>query len=178
VTFGVAAPYLPGMKAWACAAVLGACALGMSACAGGHSGRSATTGDTKTDAIQLHESNYNSLSPQLQNFVRSMLKSNAPGRLNEIDVYGPGSRAALVKASSGDVVAESNKEQKERFYLIVLHGHFVCDSCSGPAGATPPHGTIETRVWSAAEGGTDVGISSSLPAAMSQLHRLATLTIS
>lgn len=108
-----------------------------------------------------------------------MIKNGPPdGPVRRIDVYGPGSRAALVKASSGDIVVESPREQKMRFYLVVLHGRFVCNGCSGPAGAGPPHGTIETRVWSPAEGGTDFGISNSLPAAMSRLHRLATITLS
>ena len=72
----------------------------------------------------------------------------------------------------------SPREAKERFYLVVLHGRFVCNGCSGPAGHKPPHGTIETHVWSAAEGSTDFGIGSSLPAAVSRLQRLATIRLS
>jgi hypothetical protein len=98
--------------------------------------------------------------------------------VNEIDLYGPGSRRALVKASSGDLVVESPRERKQSFYLIVLHGRFVCDSCTGPASAKPPHGTIETRVWSPVAGGTDFGFGHSLPAAVSRLHRLAKITLS
>jgi hypothetical protein len=163
------------MRALACAAVLVACVLGLPACASGHSG----SNQSSTDAIQLHESGYNSLPLSLQNFIHSAIKNGPPdGPVREIDVYGPGSRAALVKASSGDVVLESPGELKQRFYLIVLHGNFVCSDCTGPAGAKPPQGTIETHVWSRAEGSTDFGISHSLPAAVSQLHRLATITLS
>jgi len=57
----------------------------------------------------------------------------------------------------------SPREAKERFYLVVLHGRFVCNGCSGPAGHKPPHGTIETHVWSAA---------------VSRLQRLATIRLS
>lgn len=160
------------MRAQVCAAVL--IALGASACGGSHS----RANQSSTDAIQLHASGYNSLGPSLRNFIRSMIASPADGPMNEIDVYGPGSRAALVKASSGDVVVESPREAKLRFYLIVAHGRFVCGGCSGPAGHKPPHGTIETHVWSQAEGGTDFGIGSSLPDAVSQLHRLAVIKLS
>lgn len=154
-------------------AVLIASALGTSACAGSHTG----SNQSSTDAIELHEAGYNSLPPSLQHFVHSIEAGAVDGTVHEIDVYGPGSRAALVKASSGDLIKESPSERKG-FYLIVLHGQFVCTGCTGPAGSKPPHGTIETHVWSRAEGSTDFGISSSLPAAVSQLHRLATITIS
>jgi hypothetical protein len=163
------------MKAVVGAAVLIAIALGTSACAGSHSGRN----QSSTDALQLHESTDGSLPQPLRNFIHSIKTAGPPnGPVNQIDVYGAASREALVRASSGEFVAESPRELKQRFYLIVLHGHFACDACSGPAGAKPPHGTIETHVWSPAEGSTDFGISNSLPAAMTHLHRLATITIS
>ena len=75
-------------------------------------------------------------------------------------VYGPNSRYLLVKAASGDLVEKLARERKG-FYLIVLHGHFVCRSCSRPAGsrAKPPHGGIATEVWSAKAGNTDFGLS-------------------
>lgn len=84
-----------------------------------------------------------------------------------VAVYGPGSRRALVKASSGDLVQEIPAERKG-FYLIVLHGHFVAGS--HPAGTNALRGTVETQVWSAKEGVTDTGISNRLPAAVSQLR--------
>ena len=31
-------------------------------------------------------------------------------------------------------------------YLLVLHGHFVCSGCSGPAGHKAPHGDVITTV--------------------------------
>lgn len=82
-------------------------------------------------------------------------------------------------ASSGDRVLETPSQAKERFYAIVLHGWFSnCLSCNHPAERKPKHGTIETRVWSAAAGTTDYGISKSLPAAMSGIHRVARFTMS
>jgi len=126
----------------------------------------------------VHASGYNSLTPPLQNSIRSRMAASTDGPINEIDVYGPGSRAALVKASSGDIVVMSPREARLRFYLIVARGRFVCDGCSGPAGHKPPHGTVETRVWSRAEGGTDFGIGGGLPSAVSRLHRLAVIKLS
>ena len=161
------------MKALACTFVLVACALGASACASSHSANN----QSSTDALQ-RESTSGSLSQPLRNFIHSMIKAGAAGGpVNAIDVYGPASRETLVAASSGDWTYVSPREQKERFYLVVLHGHFVCDDCSGPARRKPLHGTIETRIWSQAAGGTDFGFSSSLPPAMSRLHRLALITL-
>ena len=103
---------------------------------------------------------------------------DAPGNsLQSIDVYGPGSRSALVKASSGDVVNPSATDIKNApFYLFVLHGQFTCTDCSGPAGSKPPRGTIETFVWSPKGGGTDFGIGHSVPAAVGQLNLMAQIT--
>lgn len=115
----------------------------------------------------------------LQKFIHSTVTTSTSGNsFDEVDVYGPGSRTALVKASSGDIVYESTKEETMRFYLVVAHGHFVCDECSGPPGHKPPRGTIETFVWSAQEKSTDFGIQNGLPAAVSHLHRLAEIKYS
>lgn len=83
-----------------------------------------------------------------------------------VEVFGPGSRRALVKASSGDLVQKIAAERKG-FYLIVLHGHFVAGS--HPQGSKAPRGTLETQVWSATEGVTDTGISNRLLAAVYRL---------
>lgn len=162
------------MRGSACAAVVIASALAASGCASGRAAHNQST----TDAIQLHEVGYNQLSPKLQNFIRSMIRDTADGHVTEIDVYGPATRAALVKASSGDEVLPAGRESTAPFYLIVSHGRFVCQGCRGPAGAKPPQGTIETRVWSPAAGSLDFGIQSSLPAAVSLLNRLAVIQIS
>jgi hypothetical protein len=111
------------------------------------------------------------------NQIRSILKTSpasGTGSVRKIEVYGPGSRSALVKASSGGLVVESASERKARFYLIVLHGSFVGDA---PHGTEAPHGTIETKVWSPTEGLTDVGVSPFLPGGVSRLHRLAVIRL-
>ena len=97
--------------------------------------------------------------------------------VTQVEVYGPASRLALVRASSGSWVSESPRERKAPFYLIVVYGKFVCHSCSVPPGATPPRGTIETTIWSPTIGGTDFGLSDHLPAAVSRLHRVAVIHV-
>jgi len=171
VTFAGAAAYLHGMKPLACAAAVLASALAASGCAGSHPAYH----QSSTDAIQLHVSGYSQLSPKLQDFIRTTIRDSPNGHATKIDVYGPGTRAALVKASSGDIVYPTGGEATEPFYLIVLQGHFVCGSCSRPAGAAAPQGTIETHVWSPTAGSLDFGIQHSLPPAVSLLNHLATI---
>lgn len=162
------------MRALACAAAVIASTFAASGCASSHVAHQ----QSSTDAIRLHESGYNQLSLKLQNFIRSTIRDSPDGHVTEIDVYGPGTRAALVKASSGDVVYPTGREATERFYLIVSRGNFVCQECSAPAGAKPPQGTIETHVWSPVAGSRDFGIQSTLPAAVSRLKRLAVIQLS
>ncbi len=120
-----------------------------------------------------------SLPKSLRSFVHStMSDSTKDNRIDSINVYGPGSRTALVKASSGGIVYPQGNEVNDTFYLLVLHGHFNCLSCSAPARGKPPTGTIETRVWSPQEGSTDFGISGSVPSAVAKLHQLAAITAS
>jgi hypothetical protein len=118
------------------------------------------------------------LPPRLLKVIGRMIRTPAgsPDRssVKRIEVYGPGSESALVRASSGDLVPAS-PDRKAGFYLIVLHGRFVCESCSGPANAKPPHGTIETTVWSPVVGATDFGLSNRLRTAVPRLHRLAVI---
>ena len=165
------------MKVLACAALLLAIALGASGCAGSGRPSSAST-TTKTAQSGLHESFSHPVPKALRAFIHSLVTGPGNGPIHELEVYGPGSRTALVKASSGDVVVESAQELKMPFYLVVARGRFVCDSCSGPPGHKAPHGTIETWVWSAQEKSTDFGFSSGLPGTMSHLHRIAAVTLS
>lgn len=152
------------MKRSARAALLAVVVLAATACTGGHK-----PGPHATGVSSLPKP----VRKQLQSYVRAARHSTADTSVQTIEVYGPGSRTALVRASSGDVVEKS----KGQYYLFVLHGHFICTDCSGPAGAKPPHGTIETYVWSPTAGGTDFGIANSLTPAISSLHRLALMTL-
>ena len=78
--------------------------------------------------------------------ARGAARSLGGRSVKTAQVYGPDSRYLLVKASSGDLVG---KNAGKGFYLIVLHGHFVCGGCTGPvAGAKPARGKIATEVWS------------------------------
>lgn len=138
------------------AGVLVAVTLALSACGGSHA-------VTITDAAP--GSVHTSLPAPLVRLIHSFSKDKSV-TAKRVEVYGPGSRRALVKASSGDLVQKIAAERKG-FYLIVLHGHFVAGS--HPPGTKAPRGTVETQVWSATEGVTDTGISNRLPAAVYRL---------
>jgi hypothetical protein len=141
------------MKMLTGSAVLVAATLALSACAGGHK----VTVRTGSKLVHL------ALPAPLLKLIHSFRTDRS---VTAFEVYGPGSRRALVKASSGDLVQKIPAERKG-FYLIVLHGHFVAGS--HPAGTKAPRGTVETQVWSAKEGVTDTGISNRLPAAVYRL---------
>ncbi len=113
----------------------------------------------------------------LMSYIRGAVKSSN-GTVSSVAVYGPGSRRRLVQASSGAGITESPKEKTMRFYLVVVNGSFVCTGCSVPRGSKPPHGTVETYVWSAEERGTDFGISNSAGPGVSGLRHLATVAVS
>jgi len=142
--------------------VLIAAGLTLSACGGSHM-------TTVTARDLVHTTLPAPLVKRLTAIAKSTARSLGDTSVKTAQVYGPDSRYALVKASSGDLVQKTVRERKG-FYLIVLHGHFVCDSCTGPAGAKAPRGTIATDVWSPKAGGTDFGLSDHLPAAMSHLR--------
>jgi hypothetical protein len=125
----------------------------------------------------LHSAAYRALPLSLRTYIHSTLARANDGPTHQIDVYGPGRHAALERAAMGDIVRDP--ERKKDFYLIVQHGQYVCTSCSGPpGGGKPPHGMVETTVWSTTRGGTDWGIAPELPASMSSLHPIAVITLS
>ena len=132
-------------------AVLVAITLEASACAGGHR-----------------------LSAPLQKRIAAMARNRASSlgdaSVKTAQVYGPATHVALVQASLGQRVSESTHERNARFYLIVLHGHFVCHGCPGPSAAAP-RGTIATQVWSPTVGYGDFGLRGGLPASMSRLGK-------
>lgn len=139
------------------AGVLVGATLALSACGGSH--KVVTTTDHNPGPVRT------ALPAPLLKLIHSFSKdSNVTAK--RVEVYGPGSRRALVKASSGDLVQKIAAERKG-FYVIVLHGHFVAGS--HPAGTKAPRGTVETQIWSAKEGVTDTGISNRLPAAVYRL---------
>jgi hypothetical protein len=135
--------------------VLVVTALALSGCGGSH-------GTTALPA---------SLVQQFAAQARDLSKGLGDPSVKTAQVYGPNSRSALVQASSASAIPRTG--HRKRYYLIVIHGHFVCRSCSGPAmRAKPLKGTIATIVWSVKAGrSTDFGFSRTLPKAMSQLGR-------
>lgn len=77
----------------------------------------------------------------------------------------------------GDIV--NDPSSKKDFYLVIQQGRYACGSCSTPGPpAKPPHGTVETSVWSPNSDIGDWGIGTKLPATMSHLHPIAVITIS
>ena len=68
---------------------------------------------------------------------------------------------ALRSATPGDFV--SNRRAIP-VYLVTIHGHFVCDTCTGPAGAKAPRGTyISVVVDAKSFTGMDFGLSPKQP---------------
>jgi hypothetical protein len=149
------------MRASTGAGLLIVATIALSACGAGHR---ATIDSRSRVATELPAP----LVKRITAKARSLAASLGDSSVKTAQVYGPGSRFALVKASSGDLVQKLARERKG-FYLIVLHGHFVCDSCSGPAQAKPPRGTIAAVVWSPRAGGTDFGLGNQ-PVATSHLR--------
>ncbi len=141
------------MKMLTGSVVLVAAALALSACGG--SSMVAVNAGPDLVQVTLHPSLWKPIRAE----ARSMAKSLGDPSVKTAQVYGPDSRYLLVKASSGDLVQKIARERKG-FYLIVLHGHFVCHGCSRPPGSTakPPQGKIATEVWSPKTGQTDFGI--------------------
>lgn len=134
------------MKTLTALGVFVALTLALSACGGGHNAISALPpSGLPTPLVK-----------RLASEARGMARSLRDASVKTAQVYGPDSRYLLVKASSGDLVG---KNTGEGFYLIVLHGKFVCGGCTGPsAAAKPARGKIATEVWSPKTGQTDFGI--------------------
>ena len=159
------------MKALAGAAVLVASTLVLSAC--GVSAR-AISGGPRLFAVSTTLPA--PLAKRLAAEARGTARSLGDPSVKTAQVYGPDSRYLLVKASSGDLVQKVASERKG-YYLIVLHGHFVCRGCTGPApGAKPARGRLATEVWSPKTGQTDFGIGNK-PAAMSHLRGPAVVAL-
>jgi hypothetical protein len=125
---------------------------------------------------KLHPTLPRSLAKRLAAEARGMARSLGDPSVKTAQVYGPDSRYLLVKSSSGDLVKKMARERKG-FFLIVLHGHFLCHGCSVPPGGKQPRGRIATQVWSPKTGQTDFGIGNR-PAAMSHLRGPTVIQIS
>src|SRR5436309_817273 len=148
------------MRTLGLAALVGLVLAG-AGCGGGQShvaNASMRPGGILVSGGELHPTLPARLAKRLAAEARDTAKSLGDPSVKTAQVYGPNSRYALVKASSGDLVQRTARERKN-FYLIVLHGHFVCGGCTGPvAGAKPARGKIATEIWSLKTGQTDFGL--------------------
>lgn len=172
------------MKGLNGAAVLLALTLVLSACASGRTAASGTPSQGGTTGAasnsQVRVLSGQPLPAPLLKRIAAVAWSTAMSlgdTPRTVQVYGPDSRYVFVKASSGDLVQKTAAERRG-FYLIVVRGQFVCDSCSGPPGANPPRGTIMTDVWSPRAGGTDFGVSDRLGPGMARLQGERTISLS
>jgi hypothetical protein len=100
--------------------------------------------------------------------------SSPRGTVREIDVYGPGTHAAIEQAVMGDIIDDHDPTRD--FYAVVLRGRFVRTLPSSPRPMEPMHVTSVESVWSARKGETDTGFGSDPPSATSHLHPLAVIT--
>jgi hypothetical protein len=121
------------------------------------------------------------LSTPLQKRIAAMAREKASAlgdpSVKTAQVYWPASHVALLSASLGQRVSETSREPKARFYLIVLHGHFVCRGCPHLR-APSPHGTIATQLWSPTVAGYDAfSLGRSLPASISNLGKPNVITL-
>src|SRR5437867_10707677 len=124
----------------------------------------------------------NHLSAHVKKQIAAMTRKEAASlgdaSVKTAQVYGPDSAVALDEASSGHRISASAQEPRGRFYLIVLHGDFVCDACPRPTGGQSPHGRIATQIWSpTAPGYGDFGLRHSLPASMSRLGKPTVISL-
>lgn len=93
------------------------------------------------------------------------------------EVYGPASHGAIENASSPEFVSES-PHGSGAWYLIVLHGHFVCNCPMPPGAKGPPRGKIAMEVWSPkTSAGTGFSVGNRLPAAVSHLSGPVTVDL-
>jgi hypothetical protein len=124
------------MKSVAAAAALSAALLAASGCGGSSHG----------SASALHRA-----SMVARNIARSLDDPSA----KTAEVFGPASYTALVNASQN---VSSTAHRSGSFYLLVLHGRFVCAWCSRPPGGKSPTGRTVTQIWSPAAGRLDLSI--------------------
>jgi outer membrane murein-binding lipoprotein Lpp len=115
--------------------------------------------------------NSHRLSAPLQKRIAAAARERAAAlgdaSVKTVQVYGPAPYAAIEEASSA---GRGVDEPKGRFYLLVLHGHFVCHSCAGVLGGRPPRGTIARFTWSPTTAGYEIfGLGQSLPASITRL---------
>jgi hypothetical protein len=104
----------------------------------------------------------------LREFIHSWIRDFPGGTIDRIDVFGPGARAALVRASMGNHLDDKSTGS----YLVVIHENSVCSGCIRPHPGLPAYYRIDIAVWSWSKGPTDWAIRKTLLPAVKKLHRL------
>lgn len=78
---------------------------------------------------------------RLEAMVRSAAKASGDAHPTSATVYASRRHEANIAAGAGSGIPGT-----QPVYLVVVRGNFVCDACTGPAGAAPPHGHVITMV--------------------------------
>src|SRR5262249_3842187 len=73
--------------------------------------------------------------------VKSMARANGDAHPSGAMIYASRRHEANIAAGAGTGVYG-----EQPVYLVVVHGNFVCNLCSGPRGHTAPRGTVITSV--------------------------------
>jgi hypothetical protein len=108
-----------------------------------------------------------SLVRQIQAEIRKPSPVGGASSARTVEVYGPASRLALEKVSSGPTSA--SPRGSGAWYLLVLRGHFV-GNLPVPPGAKQPQARIAMEVWSPkAAAGAAFSFANRLPSALSGL---------
>jgi hypothetical protein len=80
---------------------------------------------------------------RLKATVRSTAAADGDAQPSSVMVYATRRHEANIAAGAGTGVFG-----RTPVYLVIIRGHFVCDSCSGPAGSAAPTGDVVTLVVS------------------------------
>lgn len=78
---------------------------------------------------------------RLEAIVRSTATADGDAQPSSVMVYASRRHEANIAAGAGTGVYG-----RTPVYLVIMRGHFVCDSCTGPAGSAAPTGNVVTMV--------------------------------
>lgn len=78
---------------------------------------------------------------RIEAMVRTTARADGDAHPSSATVFASRRHEANIAAGAGTGVPGV-----QPVYLVVIHGHFVCKGCSGPAGHAPPRGHVITLV--------------------------------
>ena len=111
---------------------------------------------------------------QLVALARGSLPGLGDSTVTSASVVATTKEAAENWLEPGSVPAGASNP---RAYLIVLHGRFVCRSCSRPSGASAPRGSSAQFIWVPGRGVTDFAVTPSVPTGLHYLGRVVKIRI-